>query len=81
MSLMEPVRRHATRDAVLGAAAILAGSVLLSALAFVAYGQTAFCRSMAVTLGLTLPLLLSALGQGLVVGGLVAVWTALRRRP
>ena len=69
-------RRHRPADAALGAVLTLMGSLAVSFVAFVSFGDSAFCRSLAITLGLALPLVIAGLGQAMVLMGVALLWRA-----
>jgi hypothetical protein len=72
--------RHRGGAATLGMGSILAGSLTLSFVIWVVYGRSPACRSLALSLGLALPLVISALGQLMVLVGGAWLWRAASAR-
>jgi len=64
----------------LGLVMALSGALVLGWILYVTYGTSAFCRGMAVSLGLALPLVISCAGEGLILTGAWLLWSAARGR-
>ena len=85
MTSRDPVKTDAGRRpirparALAGLVMVLAGSLILLGLVVVGNCSTELCQKVMFGLGLAQTALISAIAQGLVLGGLGMLWTAVRR--